>query len=316
MRPRKILKLFVFLSVAFHWKPALSQGAGTGLSIEISTFQDVVPSGFPVKVKAEVTNTSSRAIRCSEAGLEFEIEVRDTAGTLLQTTEKYRESLRKPALRRLTIEVAPGETRKWVFVLSDMYDLSNLGQYSVQIRWPGGGEYVYSPAVSNIISVKIATATTAAPQNLAGPKASFSLEIDAPQDVLKSDSPINIVILATNATDHVLDLDNSPNLYSIEVRDQSQMEPAVAEAGKLLQRLHGKGSGNQLRLKPGEVVGLGTLQISDLYDFRQPGEYTIQIARIDEETRTLVKSNTVSVTLKPRSKRSRTSSPSPRRSVD
>jgi len=302
MKRRKLFVLTVFLSVVLLWKPALSRRAATPLSIELSTLQDVVPSRSPVKVKAEVTNTSSRSLWFTQTGLASEIEVRNSTGTLLQTTEKYRESLRKPHLRLFSTEVAPGETRKWVFVLSDMYDLSEQGQYSMQIRWPGGGEYEYPQVLSNIISVKITPATAAAPENLTAPEASFSLEIDTEQDVVRSGSTIHIGIYAKNLTDHDLDLDNDLNLFSIDVQDQSQIEPPLTEAGNELQREHGQGSRNRVHLKPGEVVGLGTLSLGQFYDFKQPGEYTLQIARMDEKSKTLVKSNTMTITVKPRSK--------------
>ena len=302
VKSRTILKLFVLLTVAVYWKPALSKDVRAAVQIEISALQDVVPSGSPVKVKAEITNLTSRAIKFARETLASEIEVRDRTGTLLQTTEKYRQSLSEDSLRRNAVEVPAGETMKWVFDLSKMYDLSTTGRYSVQIRWPGGSEFVYPPAVSNIIIVKITPPTTAAAEPPAGPTASFSLEIDAPQDVVKSGSPMDIDIFATNATDHDLNLDNSLELYSIDVRDQSQKEPPITEAGKLLQRLHGKGSGNYVPVKAGKVTGMGVLPISQLYDFGQPGEYTVQIARIDEATKTLVKSNTATITVKPKSK--------------
>src|SRR5689334_24046196 len=111
MKHRKLFALTVVLSVALLWKPALSRRAATPLSIALSALQDVVPSGSPVKVKAEVTNTSSLSLWFTQTGLASEVEVRNSTGTLLQTTEKYRESLRKPHLRLFATEVAPGETR-------------------------------------------------------------------------------------------------------------------------------------------------------------------------------------------------------------
>jgi hypothetical protein len=39
--------------------------------------------------------------------------------------------------------------------------------------------------------------------------------------------------------------------------------------------------------------------VNDLYDLRQPGQYTIQVRRWDDETKTWVKSNTITVTVTP-----------------
>lgn len=292
---RRMASVFAVLAVAFFPRPGLSQNTVALFSIEASVDQDVVPSGSLVKLKAEITNNSAGTIAFSEDGVGLAVEVRDSTGNLLPWTEKYQRVRRTPHLRRISIEVAPGETRKWMFLLSDMYDLSKPGQYAAQIVWSGHGTY---PDVrSNTVQFTISSAMS---QNVETPTTSFTLEIDTSQDVVKSGSPINFGIYATNVTDHDLDLDNDPNLYSIEVRDQSQIEPPVTEAGKELQREHGKGSRNHVHLKPGEVVGLGAMSISDLYDFKQPGEYSIQIARMDEKTKTLVKSNTMTITVKPK----------------
>jgi hypothetical protein len=289
-----VFALFTILGVATCFRVASAQDAGAPLHIEITADRDVVPSGSPVKMKAEVTNTSSEVIRCSEAGIEFAVQLRDGIGNLLPTTEKYRESQRKPSLRRVTVDVAPGETKKWGFILSDMYDLSKVGQYSVQIGWNGGGQYPL--VLSNTIGFKITAASSQTPEK---PTTSFSLEIEVPQDVLKDGSTADVVISATNNTTHDIVLDDSTTLYSVEVRDQSQIEPPLTDGGKLHRKLHGNAGGNHIHVKPGETAGIGGLPVGLFYDFRQPGIYTIQIARMDQETQTLVKSNTINITVKP-----------------
>jgi hypothetical protein len=299
MKPRTILALTVVLLVVFPWKPALSRGPRKALfSIEASVAQDVVPSGSPVKLKAEVTNNSAREIEVWVGSLAYAIQLRDNAGNLMQTTEKYRQEQRKPHLRLVATRVGPGETQKFVFDLSEMYDLSKLGEYSAQIRWDG--HQTYSDVPSNTVRFSV---TSAIAQRVETPTTSFTLEIDALQDVVRLGSKITVDIFATNVTAHELALDNSWNMYSIEVRDQSQMEPAMTEAGKELRRHYGEGLTSPVRLNPGQLQGLGAVDISDLYDFRKPGEYSIQIARMDEETKTFVKSNTINLTVKLRSKR-------------
>jgi len=294
MEIRRIVSMFAVVAVAFFPRLGVAQDTTARFSIEASVAQNVVPSGSPVKLKVEITNNSAETAGFAEDGMGLAVEVRDSTGNLLPWTEKYKRTLRAPSFRRISIKLAPGETRKWMFLLNDMYDLSRPGQYSAQIGWSGHGTY---PDVrSNTVQFTISSAMS---QNVEVPTTSFTLEIDTSKDVVKSGSPINFRIFATNVTDQDLDLDNDPNLYSIEVRDQSQIEPPVTEAGKELQREHGKGSRNHVHLKAGEVVGLGAMSISDLYDFKQPGEYSIQIGRMDEKTKTLVKSNTMTITVKP-----------------
>ena len=41
------------------------------------------------------------------------------------------------------------------------------------------------------------------------------------------------------------------------------------------------------------------VSVSDLYDLSKPGQYTIQVRRWDDDTKTWVKSNTITVTVTP-----------------
>ena len=50
--------------------------------------------------------------------------------------------------------------------------------------------------------------------------------------------------------------------------------------------------------KPGEQ-STEVVAVNDLYDLSKPGQYTIQVRRWDDETKTWVKSNTITVTVTP-----------------
>jgi hypothetical protein len=52
-------------------------------------------------------------------------------------------------------------------------------------------------------------------------------------------------------------------------------------------------------LQPGKEAGLGLLPLSDFYDMASPGEYIVQLSRADEKTNTVVKSNTIRITITP-----------------
>jgi len=58
------------------------------------------------------------------------------------------------------------------------------------------------------------------------------------------------------------------------------------------------GSGGYLRLHPGKTL-VHRVNVSKLYDLSRPGLYTIQFRRLDEESKTLVKSNSAKVRVKP-----------------
>jgi hypothetical protein len=186
------------------------------------------------------------------------------------------------------------ETTKVDFVLSDMYDLTP-GQYMLYLEI---SDWVASFAIlSNVIYLSVAEPSPSV-EPVGSPEGSFSLEIDTSRDIVKDASRLYLVIYATAAA-HDVDLDNSLTLYSIDVRDSQGVVPPLKKDGRLLQSLAGNKGGNRVHLKPGEKVGFGTLQLPDLYDLTQPGEYTVQLARTDEETKTVVKSNAIALTVKP-----------------
>jgi hypothetical protein len=105
--------------------------------------------------------------------------------------------------------------------------------------------------------------------------------------------------LVTNLTNHDLHLDNALTLESIDLVDSRKIVPPLTEAGKRNQQFHGSGGNQRLHLTPGQTAGMGVLPLGQLYDLRRPGKYTIQVSRVDEETKTLVKSNTINITVKP-----------------
>ena len=59
-----------------------------------------------------------------------------------------------------------------------------------------------------------------------------------------------------------------------------------------------KSSGGSTKMKPWETM-TDRVNVSKLYDLTQPGRYTIQFQRLDPETKTFVKSNEITVTLRP-----------------
>jgi hypothetical protein len=62
--------------------------------------------------------------------------------------------------------------------------------------------------------------------------------------------------------------------------------------------MRGNGNGKLLPLKPKESVSWD-ITISDLFDFRSPGKYTIEVTRKDFDSKAIVKSNTVTITVIP-----------------
>lgn len=276
-----------------------TQQAAPGFSIEISAAQDAIPAGAKLKVKAEVTNTSSQVVIGGD-GSEIRWEVRGPNNTILPLKESYRQQrIQEIGTRMLpptVINIAPGQTLKWDTVISDMYDFSLPGQY--QIRAQRRSVDDSAVVTSNAITVTVSSAAQAQ-QSVELPTTTFSLDIDANPDVIKLGSRFGIVVHATNTAQHDIDLDNSTTSDSIEILDSNGVAPPLTDAGRLLKKLSGKKGDHSIHLKPGEEKGMGAILLSDLYNMTQPGRYTVQIFRTDEETKTLVKSNVITITVNP-----------------
>jgi hypothetical protein len=127
----------------------------------------------------------------------------------------------------------------------------------------------------------------------------------------KLGSDVKLKVVVTNMTDHQMWLGRAPKneqgefLNRIEVRGENMDMP---DKTRYYQMLAGIPLGEVAETsmwaeagfvaKPGESVSEG-VSLSKLFKFTQPGKYMIQAVRQDSETKTLVKSNIVSVTVKP-----------------
>ena len=95
--------------------------------------------------------------------------------------------------------------------------------------------------------------------------------------------------------------------YTVDVRDRSGNPPPESKYSKAIK---GKDTGRPAMVfvnsgellafdrKPGDTF-TRDLDVSGLYDLSQPGNYTVQVSRFDDESKTWVKSNTVTITIVP-----------------
>lgn len=264
-------------------------------SIVISAVQDTVSAGAKVKVKAEVTNLSQHPLTATSNCGECNIEVRDANGNSVPETEQHRRVRQlRPTLRRFTIEIMPGETKKWTWVVNDIYEMGQPGRYFVQIGVDLDGTGVVK---SNAIAVTVVESRQSelAP---AGSQPSFSFEIDALQDIVRAGSEIVLRIETKDIADHALEIDNASTMYSLEVRDGGGALAPMSEAGQRHQDHIGKGGSSRIHLGPGETKGTGSITLSDLYNLA-PGHYTVQLSRMDEATKAMVQSNVITLTITP-----------------
>lgn len=138
----------------------------------------------------------------------------------------------------------------------------------------------------------------------------FSVAISVPQDVVASGAEVKVKIVLKNTSDHEIGVARSSR------EDQGEFHNKIVlrdEHGNLVQMKErgnngGKGQNDTdsviqetmvvFPLKPGELLKDGFI-VSKAYDMSKPGKYSIQVERIDDESKTVVKSNTITVTVTP-----------------
>jgi hypothetical protein len=160
-------------------------------------------------------------------------------------------------------------------------------------------------------------------------KPSFSLIISTPKSTVPVGSEVRLDITVTNISDHDVALTwSSPSelIYGFDIRDSKGRSPAETERlrwvrGKVAKTASGKTVELDSSGKPKERGEIGeplfgvpgaaiqgsvykpghghseSIVLNRMYDLSQPGDYTIQLSKKDSATKTVVKSNIVTVTI-------------------
>ena len=294
---RPFIYLFMMLCLSFgslvSAQPLPSANGSSSFSIR--ALKDTFETGSHITIIASTTNMSE-----DPAGMLpniYRFYIRDGNGNLINERSAALGQLTDPH-RALMEKVPSGETKKRVFVISDIYDISKPGQYSIQ------AERLISsnsqPIVSNIINITVFDkSTTAFAQDINLPTTEVTLEIDSEKDIVQSGSAINVRIETTNNSIQSLDIDNSPTMYIIKVRDSQGVAAPLTPDGEKLTSLLGKGSGPRVHLQPGETKGTSVIDISKFYEMIRSGQYTVEISMLDQAKKQLATSNLITVTVIP-----------------
>lgn len=175
-----------------------------------------------------------------------------------------------------------------------------------------GYERVYTVTILVIASACFSTCSSAQKtpktQNVT---ASFSVTISPEEPTVKVGSPVWVVATVENKSDHGLpvyraisnDMDQGGWVYTVDARDDKGVARPETKFYRFAQgrdpEVAKRTSGWATKLKPGETMA-DRVNVSKLYDLSQPGKYRIQFQRLDPETKTLVKSNEITVTVTPK----------------
>jgi hypothetical protein len=128
---------------------------------------------------------------------------------------------------------------------------------------------------------------------------SFRVKIALPNPTLRAGSPIRLDMTVQNETNQVL-ITNSIRFggrqSGIVVRDHEGKAMSYKDdpAPDSIQKV----TGASLGVGPGKCA-TESVNLSRYFDFRAPGQYSIQIVRIDPLTRLQVSSNLVTLTITP-----------------
>ncbi len=142
---------------------------------------------------------------------------------------------------------------------------------------------------------------------------SFSIAITVPQSLVKPGSEIEMRVVLTNVASHDIRIPQENGAraefaYTITVKDHDGNAPPeteyfaavkgknVTKPGKLT--LVVTDSYGLHSVKPGANM-TDSVDLNKLYDLSQPGKYAIQVERIDDVSKTVVKSSSITITVVP-----------------
>jgi hypothetical protein len=134
-----------------------------------------------------------------------------------------------------------------------------------------------------------------------GVRAPYSLAITPRSLSVTAGDAVWVDAKITNVSDHAVlvyraiseDMDQGGWVYGVDVRDEKGKQ---APQTKYALSIGVGGSGGYLRLDPGQTM-THSINVSKLYDLSRGHKYTIQLRRLDEETKAFVMSNKATVTV-------------------
>lgn len=313
--------------------PARQQAApqpSAQLLLTADALHPIIQSGAAVSVKVVNKNISTQALSLwrenaiDQIGWVYEVDVRDESGAIPPDTKfgrifRYNEQ-GSPNVGPGTFLISsggflllqPGETRTDVIDVGRLFDLSQPGRYTIQLeRSDPNGDLVKS----NLLTITVTPSQNASSTATASAgQPPFSLTIAPTAHSVQQGVPVGLWITTTNIADHNIVLwaekareEQAGAAYQVVVLNHEGLSQPETDFSRRMKsrtdipreaknELQWQNSGERLVLKPGESWK-DTITANDLYSLKEPGEYTIYVQRFDPATKTMVKSNTITVTI-------------------
>jgi hypothetical protein len=170
--------------------------------------------------------------------------------------------------------------------------------WSVAILTMGSVIYVSAPASAQ---------GAKAPQSMKPP---FTLNIVPAEPIVKVGSSVFVDATVVNKSNHDISVsstkDHAGYEYPIDVWDEKGATAPETKFGRAQNGHETAEDANEITvfdvghgtLNPGKALS-DRVNVSLLYDLSHPGKYTIQFKRYDEESKSIVRSNKITVTVTP-----------------
>jgi hypothetical protein len=130
-------------------------------SLHVTALDESVKAGAPVRLEVSTTNISQSALTLSKSnpGMEYEFIVLSENGkpvTESAALKRMKDRRRPIVIYRLSNEVLnSGESTRETVVITDYYDLSQPGEYSIQVERQVPEQYGRGIVKSNTVKVTI-----------------------------------------------------------------------------------------------------------------------------------------------------------------
>jgi hypothetical protein len=310
-----------------------ANAAGTdSLSLKLTELAPGTKAGGKILVRITITNESDHEITYHNTNsCNYSFKVLTSAGIPVSETEMAKALNCGDKIdmeisgRNIVVTLNPGESSSEDRLVTELYDMTLPGDYSVQVdrTFPGIGHFI-----SNIVKVTVTELPAEskpiaeiepAEENIPPAdepssettKQPFSIKINAGHSHVKVGDPVYVDIEMRNTSDHEIDCTAMTGNNGIDrnfqyeiLDDNGDPAPKIA-AGKTFPEAI------PCTLKPENNYSTGG-EISRIFDFSRPGKYTIQLSRpiwgndqIPETGRTVqngqtvVKSNKITITVLP-----------------
>jgi hypothetical protein len=296
--------------------PGVEHTAGKAkprFSIALSSLYGTVNVGYQVPVRVAVRNISKKEIALrtwqedtgvgAGTGHEFAsgIEVRDPLGNPAPRTKEGRDldvETAFPAGIFTFVWLEPGETYEETKIVGKLYDLSRPGKYEFQV------------ALSDP-KTNLAVRSNPVKVDVLGPDGDPQLGIQPPflLDIRSLAASVRghfgfkagVDLAITNRSDHPIDFDIGYGVNDVDVYDGDGNLALLTETGRRYRgSLPRDGPPNPhttQHLQPGETKSGGMINLDSLYDLSRPGRYTVQVRAFDGESKSIVESNRITVTV-------------------